>query len=97
VNVKREHTLTKISLAIDVAAFIVLLVYFIAVAPYSPIGLGGLLILSPPLFGIAGLITVLFGKRKNKTKLCTVLMAVNIILICWWPILHIGGTLLFGP
>jgi hypothetical protein len=96
---KQEHTLTKISLIVDIAAIIVLIIYyFIAVVPNKPItDLRGLLILSPPLFGIIGLITAIKGRIKPKGNLGIVLIIVNTVFLCWWPIIWVGGTLLLGP
>lgn len=94
---KKQNIFTKVAFGIDIAAFLSLLIYFVAVAPYSPVGLGGLLILSPPLFGVVGLITAILGLIKNKTKLSIILIIMNIVFLCWWPIIWIGGTLLLGP
>ena len=93
----KENKLTIISFCIDCVAIVTLLYYFIAVAPYSPItDLRGFLILSPPLFGILGLITAIIGRMKRKTNLSTILIFVNVILLLWWPIVHFGGTLKLG-
>lgn len=90
----KEHFFTKVSLGIDIATVFIIMVYFFAIIPYYPItGLGGLLILSPPLFGM---ITALIGQRKSKTNLGKALIIVNAIFLCWWPIIWYGGTLLFG-
>lgn len=94
---KKSNNLTKAAFGIDIVALIALLIYFIAVAPYPPVGLGGLLILSPPLFGLIGLITAILGQIKDKTKFSIVLIIINIIFLCWWPIIWYGGTLLLGP
>ncbi len=95
---KKEHVLTKISLGIDIAATITLFIYFIAIMPNWAVtnSYGGLLILSPPLFGIFGLITAILGRRRSKTTLGIVLIILNIIFLFGWPIVWYGGTLLFG-
>ena len=94
---KELHALTKATLVIDIAAAMALIIYFTSVAPYPPIGLGGFLIISPPLFGAAGLITTILGMQENKKGLSIVLMALNVIFICWLPIMWVGGIQLFGP
>jgi hypothetical protein len=96
---KQEHPLTKISLIVDIAAIIVLTIYyFIVIVPNGPvIDFRGMLILSPPLFGIIGLIAAVEGRRRYKSKLGIVLIIVNIIFLCWWPVIWVGGTLLLGP
>ena len=92
-----ESPLTKAALIIDWIASLVLMLYFTAVAPYPPItGFQGLLILSPPLFGLPGLITALLGRRQGKTALNTFLLVVNTIFLLWWPLYWVGGTLLAG-
>lgn len=93
----KEHTFTKISLGIDIFAVVVLIVYFFSIMPDEPItDLRGLLVLSPPIFGILGIIPAIVGQIKTKSTLAKALIIVNIIFICWWPILWYGGTLLFG-
>lgn len=96
---KKEPVLTKISLGIDIAAIVTLLMYFVVIVPnWETTGsFGGFLILSPPLFGLVGLITAMLGRKKAKTNLSTVLIIVNIIFLCWWPIIWVGGTLVLGP
>lgn len=94
---RKEHTLTKISLGIDIITVFVLLVYFVVIAPRPPItNNGGILILLPPVFGIFGLITAVLGRKKNKTTLGRALIIVNIFFLCWCPIVWFGGTLLLG-
>lgn len=95
---KKQNVFTKIAFGIDIAAFLALLIYFAAVAPNAPItNLGGLLILSPPLFGIFGIIFSTIGYVKDRTKLGIILIIINIVFLCWWPIVWYGGTLLLGP
>lgn len=96
---KKKHTLTKISLGIDIAAIFVIFVYFVAIVPNwsATSSYGGFLILSPPLFGLFGLITAIIGLKKNKTVLGIMLIILNIIFLCWWPVIWVGGTLLLGP
>lgn len=94
---KQESVLIKISLGIDVAAILALAIYFAVVVPSAPVtGLGGLLILSPPIFGVFGLITAIAGVRKNRTALGVALIMINLIFLLWLPLFWIGGTLLFG-
>jgi len=93
-NMKRENVLTKMSLGIVIFATISLAVYFIAVVPNPPIGLGGLLFFSPFLFGVVGLITVLLGQRKNRTILGKALVIINILLICFPSVAWFAATFL---
>lgn len=93
---KKENIFTKIAFGIDIAAILVILVYF-AVTRNPPItDLRGLLILSPPLFGVCGIAMTIIGRTKNGTKLNNILIITNVVFLLWWPIVHYGGTLLFG-
>ena len=93
---KKENIFTKIAIAIDIAALITVVIYF-ATTQNPPItDLRGLLILSPPLFGLFGIIMSIAGYIKSKTKLSVILIIINIVLLCWLPIFWYGGTLLFG-
>jgi hypothetical protein len=94
---KKQNTFTKIALGIDIVALLALVIYF-AITRNPPItDLRGLLILSPPLFGLLGIIAAIIGFAKSKTKLSIALIIMNIAFLCWWPIVWFGGTLLFGP
>lgn len=93
---KKENMFTKISLGIDLCALLVLLIYF-TITHNPPItDMRGLLLLSPPLFGLFGIIMSIIGYAKSKTKLSIVLIIINVVFLCWWPIYWYGGTLIFG-
>lgn len=95
---KKQNVFVKVAFGIDIAAFLALLIYFVAVVPNTPItNLCGLLILSPPLFGIFGMVFSIIGYTKGKTRFSIALIIINIIFLCWWPIVWYGGTLLLGP
>ena len=88
---------TIIALVVDVLGLLVLCIYFIKVMPQETVtDLSGLLILTPPFFGLVGIVPAILGFRKNKGWLGMVLIVLNIVFLLWWPIFWVGGTLLFG-
>ena len=94
---KNEPMLTKTALILDWIALVLLALYFIGVAPYPPItGWQGMLVFTPPIFGVPGLVCAVLALLQKRAPLNIMLVVVNVILTCWWPIFHVGGTLLFG-
>ncbi|GAA0117017.1 hypothetical protein [Clostridium senegalense] len=94
---KYESIFTKWSLGILVLSFLVLVNEFIQLIPTHVTILEGILILiGPSIFAFIGGIFSIIGFIRHKTKLAIFLIIINAILLFWWAIYWIIGTLVFG-
>lgn len=94
---KYESIFTKWSLSILVLSFLVLVNEFIQLIPTHATVLEGILILiGPSIFAFIGGIFSIIGFIRHKTKLAVFLIIINAILLFWWAIYWIIGTLVFG-
>ena len=86
------------SLILAFFAILLLIIYALTIPKHGPVtDWRGLLLLTPPIFGIPGIITAIIGQRKNVSPASILLIILHLIFIFWWPIIFYGGTLLFGP
>lgn len=95
---REQHMATKVSAGFAAAAVLMVIAYFLLIPREGPItDARGLLILTPPLFGVPGMVTAIQGQHRRKSALATGLIVLHLLFICWIPILWVGGTMLFGP
>ena len=92
---KRLAAATKIAIALDAAALLIMVVSFLYFS--SDFYIFQLLLFCTPLaLGYLGLLAAVKGFQKKKPALSIALIVTNILLVFFWPILIIGGTLLLG-
>ncbi|WP_061995215.1 hypothetical protein [Clostridium sp. ATCC 25772] len=94
---KDESIFTKWSLGILVLSFLVLVNEFVQFIPTHATVLEGILILiGPSIFAFIGGVFSIIGIIRHKTKLAVFLIIINAILLFWWVIYWIIGTLVLG-
>ena len=89
---KRPTVATNIAIVLDVIAVLIMVVSFFYLS--SDFSIFPLLLFCTPLaLGYLGLLAAVQGFQKKKPALSIALIVTNILLIFFWPILIMGGTL----
>jgi len=71
---------------------IIIALYAILVSPPVVNGVGFIILFVPPLLGVAGFVSAIlaFFKTNQRKKYCAFLIFLNLIFVCWWPVMHVG-------
>jgi|GEM_PF-2930604 len=86
-----------ISVLCALVSVLVLTAYFVRTSQVSTVtDLAGLLLFVPTVLSIPGMIFAYSANRERRSSVAVVPILVNALLLFSIPLMHFGGTLIFG-